>query len=121
VQERVLYIELMNGQGAGGGQGEHRADGGRLGHRVEGLIVVNAGPLGEAAKNPASLVPFQGAVGVELVLEDPFVGDDVGANRTRDKLPSIVGDQSIIFFFHGTAPGRVSEGGADGGGHRRES
>jgi hypothetical protein len=121
VQEHILYIELMNGPGAGDGQGEHRADGDRLDHRAEGLIVVDAGPLGKAMKNPASLVPFQGAVRVELVLEDPFVGDDVGANRMRDKLPSIVGDQSIIFFFHGTALGRVGEGGADGGGHRRES
>jgi hypothetical protein len=120
VQERVLYIELMNGPGAGDDQGEHRADGGRLDHRAEGLIVVDAGPLGEDAKNPTSLVPFQGAVRVELVLEDPFAGDDVGANMTRDKLLSIVGDQSIIFFFHSTAPGQVGEGGADGGGHQRE-
>jgi hypothetical protein len=67
-----------------------------------------------------SLVPFQGAVGVELVLEDLFAGEDVGANRTRDKIPSVIGDQSIIFFFHGTAPGWVSEGGTDGGGHQRE-
>jgi hypothetical protein len=121
VQERVIYIELMNGPGAGDGQGEHRADGGRLDHQAEGLIVVDAVPLGEAVKNPASLVPFQGAVRVELVFEDLFVGDDVGANRTRDKLPSIVDDQSIIFFFHGTALGRVGEGGANGGGHQRES
>jgi hypothetical protein len=54
------------------------------------------------------------------VLEDPFAGDDIRANRTRDKLPSIIGDQSIIFFFHGTTPGRVGEGGADGGRHQRE-
>jgi hypothetical protein len=66
------------------------------------------------------LIPFQGAVGVELLLEDPFVGDDVGANRTRDKISSVVGDQNIIFFLHGTMPGWVGEGGADGGGHQRE-
>jgi hypothetical protein len=54
------------------------------------------------------------------VLDDPFTGGDVGANRTRDKLPSIVGDRSIIFFFHGMAPGWISEGSADGGGHQRE-
>jgi hypothetical protein len=64
-----------------------------------------------------NLVPFQGAVRVELVLEDSFAGDNVGANRTRDKIPSIVGNQSIIFFLHGTTPGRVGEGSADGGGH----
>jgi hypothetical protein len=50
------------------------------------------------------------------VLEVLFASDDVGVNRMRDKIPSVVGDQSIIFFFHGTVPGRVGEGGADGGG-----
>jgi hypothetical protein len=67
-----------------------------------------------------SLVPFQGAIRVELVLEDPFVGDDVVDNRMREKVPSVVGGQSIIFFLHCTTPGRVGEGGMDGGGHRRE-
>jgi hypothetical protein len=92
-------------------------DDGRLNHRAEGLIVVDIRPLGEAAKNPASLVPFQDAIRVKLVLEDPFVGDDAGANMTREKLPSVVGDQSIIFFFHGVTPGRVGKGDANGGGH----
>jgi hypothetical protein len=54
------------------------------------------------------------------VLEDPLAGDDVGANRTRDKIPSVVGDQSSIFILHGMTPGQVGEGSADGGGHRRE-
>jgi hypothetical protein len=39
------------------------------------------------------------------VLEDPFTIDDVGANRMREKIPSVVGDQSIIFFFYGTTLG----------------
>jgi hypothetical protein len=39
------------------------------------------------------------------VLEYPFAGDNVGANRMRDKILSVVDDQSIIFFFHGTTPG----------------
>jgi hypothetical protein len=68
-------------------------------------------------KDPASLIPFQGAIRIKLVLEDPFTGDDVGANKTRDKIPSVVGDQSIIFFLHGMTPRRVD---VDGGGHRRE-
>jgi hypothetical protein len=54
------------------------------------------------------------------VLEDPFADDDVGANRTRDKISSVVGNQSIIFFLHGTAPGCVGEGSVDRGGHQRE-
>jgi hypothetical protein len=66
-----------------------------------------------------SLVPFQGAVRVELVLEDSFAGDDVGANRMRNKIPSVIGGQSIIFFFHGTTSGWVNEGSTDRGGHWR--
>jgi hypothetical protein len=53
---------MMNMSGARDDHGEHRADGGRLDHRAKGLIVVDAGPLGEPAKNPASLVPFYGAI-----------------------------------------------------------
>jgi hypothetical protein len=92
-------------------------DGGRLDNRVESLIVLDVGALGEAVKDPPSLVPFQGAIGVELVLEDPFVDDDIGANRMRDKISSVIGDESSIFFLHGMTPRQVGEGGVDGGGH----
>jgi hypothetical protein len=65
---------------------------GRLDHQTEGLIVVDTGSLGEATKNPASLVPVQGVVRVELVLENSLVDDDVGANWMRDKIPCLVGN-----------------------------
>jgi hypothetical protein len=48
MQERVLHIKLMNRPGARDGSGEHGAGHGRLDHRAEGLIVVDAGSLGEA-------------------------------------------------------------------------
>jgi hypothetical protein len=38
-------------------------------------------------KDPESLVPFQSAIEIELVLEDLFDGDDVGDNRPRNKIP----------------------------------
>jgi hypothetical protein len=90
VQEHILHIKLMNRPGAKDGQGEHGADRGRLDHRAEGLIVVDTGSLGEATKDPTSLVPFQRAVGVELVLENLFADDDVGANGARDKIPVLL-------------------------------
>jgi hypothetical protein len=86
----------------------------------ESLIVVNTGSLGEATKDPASLVPFQRAVKVELVLENLFVGDDVGSNGARDKIPGVVGDQGSKFIFHGAMPVWIDEGNADGGGHWRQ-
>jgi hypothetical protein len=48
--------------------------------RAESLIVVDARSLGEIAKDPVSLVPFQRVIGVELVPEKSFVGDNIGAN-----------------------------------------
>jgi hypothetical protein len=53
------------------------------------------------------------------VLEDPVASEDVGANRARDKILGIVGDQVSKFFFHGTVLVWINEGGTDGGGHRR--
>jgi hypothetical protein len=68
-------------------------------------------------KDPASLVPFQRTIGVELVLEDPFVDNDVGSNGARDKILGVVGEQGSKFFFHGAAPVWIDEGDADRGGH----
>jgi hypothetical protein len=73
--------------------------------------------LGEATKDSACLVPFQRAIGVELVLEDPFTGDNVGANRARDKISSIVGDQGSKLFFDGAMSVRINKGGVDRAGH----
>jgi hypothetical protein len=108
----------MNWPGGGDGQGEHGADHGRLDHRVEDLIVVDAGSLGEAVKDPASLVSFQGAIRIELVLENLLAGDDVGANRARDKILGVIGDQGNNFFFYGAAPIQIDKGSTDVGGHR---
>jgi hypothetical protein len=47
--------------------------------------------LSEAVKDPASLLPFQRVIGVEPLLEDPFDGDDVGANGVRNKILGEVG------------------------------
>jgi hypothetical protein len=92
VQEHILHIELMNRPGAGDDQREHSAGRGRLDRRAKGLIVVDARSLGEAAKNPTSFVPVQGAVRIELVPENPLADDDVGANGATDKISSVVGD-----------------------------
>jgi hypothetical protein len=109
----------VNRPGAGDDQGEHSADHGRLDHQAKGLIVVDARLLDEAVKNPVSLVPVQGVIGIELVLKNPLIGDDVGANGTRDKILGIVGDQASKLFFHGTTPVQIGEGSTDGGGYQR--
>jgi hypothetical protein len=122
MQERFLQIKSMNRPGAGNNQREHGVDHGQLDHRAEGLIIVGVVSLGvkPRTKDPASLVPFQRAIEVEFVLENPFVSDDVAANGARDKIPGAVSNQGNKLFFHGTAPVWIDEGGADGGGYRRQ-
>jgi hypothetical protein len=51
------------------------------------------------------------------VPENLFVGDDVGANRARDKIPCVVGDRKL--FFHGTPLVQINEGSMDGEGHQQ--
>jgi hypothetical protein len=120
MREHILHIELMNRSGVGDGQGEHGADRGWLDHRVEGLIVVDVGLLGKAVKNPASLVPVQETIKNELVLENPLVGDDVGANGMRDKILGVVGDQGSKLVFHSAVPIQIGKGSTNGGGYQRQ-
>jgi predicted DNA-binding protein with PD1-like motif len=54
------------------------------------------------------------------VLENPFIGDDVGANGVRNMISGVVGDQGSKFFFHGITLARIDEGNTDRGGHRRQ-
>jgi hypothetical protein len=55
------------------------------------VIVVHPGALGEPPKDPTSLVQIQRAIRLKLVLEDPFVGDDIGPMRPRNQVPRVVG------------------------------
>jgi hypothetical protein len=106
VQEGVLDVELVNWPGESEGQREHRADGGRLHNRAEGLIVVDSGAL-------------QGTIGPPLVRPDPLAGDDVGAGRTGHQIPRLVGDERRVLLLHRPTPVGVQQGGANGGGYRR--
>jgi hypothetical protein len=77
--EDILHIELLNQPVMGDNSGEHCAYGGRFHNRAESLIVVDFEALSETPNDPASLVAIEGPVSAELVREDPFVGDDIGA------------------------------------------
>jgi hypothetical protein len=65
--------------------------------------------LGELLKDPVRLVSFQCVIRVELVLEDPFAGDDIRGSRLRNEILGVVGYQGIKFFFHCIAPNRIGE------------
>ena len=76
-----------------GHDAEDNLNGSRLDDGPEGLVVVDAVALGEAADDSASLVASQGAIRVELMPEDPLAGDHVGDGRTGNKAPGGVVDE----------------------------
>ena len=88
--EGILHVQLINRPAVRECQREHGANSGRLDNRTEGLVKVHAWALGEPTKDPAHLVPLQGSISIELVLEDLLAGDDIGARRARNKIPSLV-------------------------------
>jgi hypothetical protein len=68
----------MDGPGMWGGDVEDSVDCRWFDNRDEGLVMVNASRLGEAMNNPVHLVSNQSPIGVELVFEQPLIGDDIG-------------------------------------------
>jgi len=124
VEEGILHVELADRPIPGRSNAEHGADRGRLDDRAEGLVVVDAGLLGETADDPARLVPGEGTVGVEFVLEQPLPSNNVSTRGPRDKAPSAIVDQRLVLIGHRSAPIGVGEGAAivrrdrrgDGGG-----
>jgi hypothetical protein len=126
MKEGVLHIQLVYGPTAGVSHGEDSADSGGFDYETEGFIVVNTRSLGEAAKDPTSLVSVQGTISMKLVLENPFSSDNVGlvgtGNKiTGNKIPGAVGGEGFEFFLHGSAPERIGKSFTDGPGQRRQS
>jgi len=100
----ILHVELMDGPGVRDGEAEDDPYHGRFDNRTECLVVVDAVLLREPANNPPDLVSSEGAVGVVLVLEDPLVGDDISARRSRNKLPGAIVDERLVLVNHCSAP-----------------
>jgi hypothetical protein len=77
----------------GDSSGEHLAHGGWFHNRAESLVVVNSGALSETLKDSVSLVAIKSPISMELVREDPFTGDDVGALSWWNKVPGPITHQ----------------------------
>jgi hypothetical protein len=54
-----------------------------------------------------SLVSIKRAICLELVLEDPLTGDDIGPKRTRNQVPYVVRQQGLV-LLHSETPVGVS-------------
>jgi hypothetical protein len=116
VEEGIFHVELLNGSVTGDSSGEHRANSGRFYNRATSLIIVDSGALSETLKDPMSLVAIKGPVSMELVREDPLVGDNVGALRSGNQLLGPIADQGAVLFLHSRTPIRIGKRSMSGGG-----
>jgi hypothetical protein len=115
MEEDILHIELLNQPVMGDNSGEHRAHGGRFHNWAESHVIVNSGALSETPKDPASLVAIEGPVGAELVREDSFASDNIGAMRSWNKVPGPITHQGPVLILHSCVPIEIGEGSADEG------
>lgn len=110
MEEGILHVELPDGPVSGRSNAEDGADRGRLDDRAECFVVVDAFLLGEATNDPACLVPGEGAVGVELVFEQPLASDNVRTRRPGYEAPSAVVDQCLVLVRHRSTPIWIGQG-----------
>jgi len=104
MQEGILDIKMMDRPPTRESQREDCPNSGRLHHRAEGLQEIHAGSLRETAENPAHLVLLKRSIRLELVLEDTLPSDYVDPCRVRHKIPGVILQESIMFFYHSSAP-----------------
>ena len=90
VEKGIGDVHLMYRPGARDCEVQNCPNRARLDNRSKRVGEVDASALTKAADDPTRLVPLKGTVGAQLLLEDPFAGDDVGARGTRDERPSPV-------------------------------
>jgi hypothetical protein len=90
-------------------------NGGWFCNQAESLIIVDSGALSETPKDPASLVAIKGPISMELVREDPLAGDNIGALRLGNKLPSPVAHQGSVLPFHSRMPMWIDKRSTSGG------
>jgi hypothetical protein len=81
---------------------------------AKSLIIIDTGTLRDPTKNSSSLVPLECPIGLELVLEHPLAGDNIGAPGVRNQVPSAIGHESGVLFPHSRSPMGISEGGLNG-------
>jgi hypothetical protein len=115
MEEGIFHIELLNQPVMGHSSGEHHAHGGQFHNRTESLIVVDSGALSETPKDLVSLVAIEGPISAELMCEDQFANDNVGALRSWNKVLYPITHQGPILILHSRAPIGIHEGSTDGG------
>jgi hypothetical protein len=109
MEESILNIQLTKRPTAGDNHRKQDANGGWLDNRTETILIVNTITLFEPLSHQTSFVTINSAIGLPFDLIHPFAVNNIPAMRARHKTPSIVSEQSRVFFIHSKLPLRIRE------------
>jgi hypothetical protein len=99
VEECVLDVELVDLPIPWESKGQDGANRCGLHNRAESVIIIDAGAMCEPAKNPLGHVPLECPVSLELVLEYPLIGDNIGIVGAWNQFPSVVWYGGDVLFI----------------------
>lgn len=100
----IVDIELAQGPLMSDSESKNDANCCWLDNRTKGLRVVNAGTLVKTFSNESSFVTLDGAVLFVFYAVHPLAPDDVLRGSGRNEVPCFIGDEGIVFIFHGATP-----------------
>ena len=107
LQKGILHIELMNRPMTRYSKAKNSANGGRLDHMNESLVIIYAMLLRKSLNHPTSFVTSKRTIRMIFMLENPLSCHDISTRRPRNKTPSTIINQSLKLICHSCSPIRI--------------
>ena len=118
IEKDIIYIKLAKSPLAIEGNAKHSMDGDEIYHWTESFVKVNAQLLVKAFSNKTSFIACNRVVGILFDVKHPFVAYYILLQSQGNQRPSIVSDESIIFFLHRLNPLGILESLGDSAGFK---
>ena len=109
MKESVADINLPKTPTARHSQCKNQSNGGRLDNRTKRITIVNAKLLGETTSDQSSFVLINRVIWTVLGFEDPLAPNNIDAERSRHKNPSLVVVKGNELINHRCTPGGLTE------------
>ena len=118
INKVIIYIKLAKAPLAIECNAKNSTDSDGIYHGTESLMKVNTRLLVKAFSNKPSFILCSRAIEILFYVKHPFVSHYILPRAQGNKRPSIVPDESIIFFLHCLKPLRILESSGDNAGFR---
>ena len=118
IEKDIIYIKLAKAPLAIECNAKNSTDSDGIYHGTESLMIFNIRLLVKAFSSKPSFIPCSRAIEILFDAKHPFVSHYILPRARGNKRPSIVPDESIIFFLHSLKPLWILESSGDNAGFR---